>query len=180
MAVEEDLSVQSRQHASHTLSASYARAPPQQPRAPYTGYTQSDYSPYYSAPPTREYTEYPYGYEQYHATPDASLYALPVVNNATNANMYTGISPPALHPNSAADLHHQQAGVFYDYIAGTRVHGSPFFYQPVMYTPTHSPIISQMSPPNQPNQRGMVDKKRDLQVTVLLYSNNLRMLTHDV
>ena len=176
MAVDEELSVQSRQHASHSLSASYARAPLQQPRGPYTGYAQSDYGPYYSVPPTREYTEYSYGYEQYHATPDASLYALPAVNNATNANMYTGISPPALHPNSAADMHHQQAGAFYDYIPGTRPHGSPFYYshhQPIMYTPTHSPIISQMSPPNQPNQRGIIDKKRDLQVTIFLSSVNL-------
>ncbi|KAF8350692.1 armadillo-type protein [Amanita rubescens] len=43
MAVEDEFSVQSRQQASQTLSASHPRAPPMhQPRGPYSGYAQTD------------------------------------------------------------------------------------------------------------------------------------------
>ena len=169
MAVEDEFSVQSRQQASQSLSASHPRAlPMHQPRGPYSGYVQTDFSPYYSVPSGREYIEYSYSYEASRAAPDLSVYASPALSNAASANMYTGVSPPALHHlNAIADMHRQQAGLFYDYIPGARPHGSQYFYphhQPVMYPPTHSPIINpQLS---SPNQGAIIDKKRDLQVLI--------------
>ena len=168
MAVEDEFTVHSRQQASQTLSASHPRAlPMHQPRGPYSGYAQTDFSPYYSVPSGREYIEYSYSYETPRAAPDLSVYASPILSNAASANIYTGVSPPAPHHlNIIADMHRQQAGLFYDYIPGARPHGSQYFYphQPVMYPPTHSPIINPQL--NSPNHGAIIDKKRDLQVRV--------------
>ena len=182
VAIEDEFSVQSRQQASQTLSASHPRAlPMHQPRGPYSGYAQTDFSPYYSVPSGREYIEYSYSYETPRAAPDLPVYASPVLSNAASANVYTGVSPPALHHlNMIADLHRQQAGLFYDYIPGARPHGSQYFYppQPVMYPPTHSPIINPQL--NSPNQGAIIDKKRDLQVHVNAFSDHLSLLMSDV
>ncbi|KAF8628339.1 hypothetical protein AX15_003881 [Amanita polypyramis BW_CC] len=169
MAVEDEFTVQNRQHGSQNLPASHPRAPPvHQPRGPYSGYAQADFSPYYSVPSGREYIEYSYGYEPYRAVPEPSLYASPALGNATSTNVYTGVSPPTLHhPNTVTDVHRQQAGLFYDYIPGARPHGSQYFYaphQPVMYPPTHSPIINTQL--NSPNQGGIIDKKLELQYSM--------------
>ncbi|KAK2466901.1 hypothetical protein APHAL10511_001159 [Amanita phalloides] len=166
MAVEDEFSIQDRQQASQSLPASHPRGlPMHQPRGPYSGYAQTDFSPYYSIPSGREYIEYPYSYENYRPAPEPSIYASPALGNAAPANMYSGVSSPTLHhPNTVADLHRQQVGLFYDYIPGARPHGSPYFYphhQPVMYPPSHSPIMNAQM--GSPNQGGIIDKKRDLQ-----------------
>lgn len=164
MAVEDEFNVQGHQQS---FTPSHARATGQhQPRGPYAGYAQGNYGSYYSVAPTREYPEYSYGYEPYRAAPEPSLYPSPILGSTASGAMYPGVSPPTLHPNSVSDVHRPQAGLFYDYAQGARPHGSPFFYshQPLMYTPTHSPIINPMNSPN--TQRVVVDKKRDLQFSM--------------
>ncbi|KAF8636458.1 hypothetical protein AX17_003274 [Amanita inopinata Kibby_2008] len=169
MVVEDEFNIQNRQQPSQTASmpTSHARGPPMhQLRAPYNAYAQTDYGAYYSVPSGREYIEYPFGYEPYRAPPEPSLYASPALSNASPANIYANVSPQTLHPNAVADLHRQQAGLFYDYVPGARPPGSQFYYpthQPVIYPPTHSPIITQI---NTSTAGGIVDKKRDLQYSM--------------
>ncbi|PFH54338.1 hypothetical protein AMATHDRAFT_135701 [Amanita thiersii Skay4041] len=165
MVVEDEFNSRQQTTQTASLPGSHPRGPPpvHQSRAPYNAYAQTEYGPYYSVPSGVDYS---YGYEAYRAPPEPSMYASPALSNATPPSLYAGVSPPTLHPGAVADLHRQQAGLFYDYVPGARPHGSQFFYpahQPVIYPPTHSPIIAPQLGASNPG--GIADKKRDLQVS---------------
>jgi hypothetical protein len=168
MAVEDDYA--SGQHyrqpaaGSHNQSALQMRAlpPMQQGRGMYNGYTQTDYSAYYSNSNGMEYG-YPYG-----NTADLSLYASSagMSNGTSPANMYPGVSPQAMHHNAVADFNRQQPGLFYDYSAQARPPGSQYYYpthQAMLYptmashSPMPTPQLSAATPAT------LSDKKRDLQ-----------------
>ncbi|KAI0950570.1 hypothetical protein AcV7_008993 [Taiwanofungus camphoratus] len=133
----------------------------QQPRAPYSGYHQTDYTSYYTGPSAR--VDYQYTYDAYRTTPDPSLYASsPALSAATAVpNVYPGIGPQALHLHAVADIHGQQSGVFYDYNQPSRALGAQYYYppQPIVYhpPPSHSPMLAAPTPGSIP------DKKRDVQ-----------------
>ncbi|THH10202.1 hypothetical protein EW145_g1509 [Phellinidium pouzarii] len=174
MVVGDDYSSQGSSYRSAAVmpqpqpAAPPVRAPhmmqPHQSRLSFSGYTpQADYTAYYAGPSG---LDYPYTYDSYRSNPDASIYGSPVQASTTPpaANIYPGMTPPAVHPVHA-DMRHA-TGVYYDFSGSARPPTSQFYYsaQPMMHYATaapHSPMqsaaISQMPPAS------MTDKKRELQ-----------------
>ncbi|KZT67728.1 hypothetical protein DAEQUDRAFT_378556 [Daedalea quercina L-15889] len=129
------------------------RAPPQvqQPRAPYSGFPQTDYTTYYSGPSAP--VDYQYSYDAYRPTTETLYAPSPALTAAPGPSVYPGLTPQSLHPHAVPDIHNHQSGIFYDYAGSPRPMGSQYYYptQPMLYhaPPTHSP---------------MLDKKRDIHV----------------
>ena len=134
-------------------SSHQMRAPPQvqQPRAPYSGFPQTDYSAYYGGPSAP--VDYQYSYDAYRQTSETLYAPSPALTAATGPNLYASLTPQSLHPHAVPDVHNHQAGIFFDYTGSPRPMGSQFYYatQPMVYhaPATHSP---------------MLDKKRDIHV----------------
>ena len=120
--------------------------PNAQPRAPFNGFPQPDFSGYYSG---HSRVDFPY-YDAYRAAADPTLYAAsPALSAATAASTYSSMGPGgALHPHMVADVHSQQ---YYDYSTGRQ--GSYFYpSQPVMFH-SHPGV------PNMPTPSTHADKK---------------------
>jgi hypothetical protein len=150
MAVEDENNVHQNPQASGVHLTPQHRGPPVPQPRPYGVYTQPDYNSYYLHPGREPYVDYPYGY----GPSDPSLYSSPIMTAAPLAGIYQGVGAQLPHPNTVTDMHRQ----FYDY-GGAR-QASQFYYpahQPVLYSHSHSPMIT-------PQVTPLVDKKRETQV----------------
>ncbi|TFK76422.1 hypothetical protein BDN72DRAFT_235259 [Pluteus cervinus] len=168
MAVEDDYSAQQSRPPAATASHLPPRGPPMPvPRGPYSGYPQAEYAAYYSMPVGRDsYADYSYGYDAYRGPSDPSMYASPVVSNASPSGLFPNVSPQGIHPNPAMPDVRQQAGMFFEYTAG-RPPGSPYFYAPhqaaLYQQASHSPMMTPQLQHSTPATLG--DKKREMQVS---------------
>lgn len=170
MVVEDDYGARQQQQQSQSSQPPPTQSNPQfgppppmpQPRGAYGNYPQ-DLGSYYSMQTAREpYVEYQYGFDAYRGPVDPSLYASPVLSNASPAAIYQGMAQQSMSLNGVADIR-QQPGMYYEYGA-PRPNGSQYFYatpQAMMF-PTPSPMLAPQVGPSNPSPQA--EKKRENQV----------------